>query len=29
VPLIVEHLEEADAVRAKAFVEGRLTVPQN
>jgi sugar phosphate isomerase/epimerase len=29
VPLIVEHLEEADAVRAKAFVEGCLTVPRN
>ena len=29
VPLIVEHLEEADVPRAKAFVEGRLTVPQN
>ena len=29
VPLIVEHLEEADVARAKAFVEGRLTVSQN
>jgi hypothetical protein len=28
VPLFVEHLEEADVARAKAFVEGRLTVPQ-
>jgi sugar phosphate isomerase/epimerase len=29
VPLIVEHLEEADVPRAKAFVEDRLTVPPN
>jgi sugar phosphate isomerase/epimerase len=29
VPLIVEHLEEADVPRAKAFVAGRLTVQRN